>query len=537
MTRYHRGVDVELGLSVVVKVIRTPADDPHAAARWLAAAEKQLNVRHPNLIPVLRAGIEGPWVWASFERIEGEDLERATRRERKIVPAAAFRAILDAAEGLDNAQQRGLSHGDLRPRHLLRSRGRTRVADLALSEPFFTEHNRRLVGHPAYLAPELVQGRAADARSDMYSLGCALFELLTGSPPFGVNGADALVACHVHDPFPSLGERNVSVDEQAERFLERLTSKRPEARFESFAELVRAGLAVLPSLRNDVGLPPELVVEDGRQAGLRVPIPEGELLLGRVPGEGVQIDDGRCSRRHAVLRRRGSSLEIEDLGSRNGIRVNGADVRSRQLFPGDRVAIGDTVMRIEGQTSPVPKIPVLPPSPIRGAFGAAELTRSPARQAKSDLLTAAPPRDERHRTLIEGIAPLLASSPRNLERLRDEIVDALAESLEADAALIVRVVEDKPVFDARTSKEADVLSCIFPAVERALPGKLSLATTVRVGAGGQWSVLLAPVLREGNVTALVVLARVGERFDERDLDLVEACCSLWAERAAPRSQR
>src|SRR6185503_20925839 len=121
--------------------------------------------------------------------------------------------------------------------------------------------------------------------------------------------------------------------------------RQPSKRFANYVELLQAGAAILPHLRKVAAHEPAVVVEDGRQQGLRVNIPEGELLLGRTPGEGMQVDDARCSRRHALIKRSGDYIEVEDLGSRNGIRVNGADVRSKQLFPGDRIEIGDTVLR------------------------------------------------------------------------------------------------------------------------------------------------------------------------------------------------
>lgn len=535
-SRVFRAVDLELGRTVVVKLLSPPDDDPSAAGRWLAAADKLIGQGLPNVVQVLRTGQEGRRPWVVFENVDGEDLERAIRRERALVPAAAARAVLDAAQGLRAAFERGLLHGDVRPRHLIRARGETRVTGFSLSPVVRTAQGRRLHGHPAYLAPELAHGAPGDHRSDIYALGCTLFELVTGRPPHGSGGADALVACHVHEPFPTLASHGARVPDELEQFLQRLVAREPDRRFGSFAEVIEAGAAILPALRRLVHAQPALLVEDGRQMGQRTNIPEGDLLLGRTPGEGIQIDDARCSRRHAMVRRSGDYIEVEDLGSRNGIRVNGVEVRSRQLFPGDRIEIGDTILRVEGTAAPVAHIPAVPASPVRGAFGDVEVAHPPNKQASAESLSRTDGAGTEQRLkLLARLAPVLAAHAASgwLDVQRD-VLAALGEVLVADDRVLVRVEQGRPVFEAATSREAQVLSCVLPAVERALPGQLALATAVRVGTDDRWNVLLGPVLQGGAVIALIVLVKEHGRFEETALGLLEACCSLLSLRAQAR---
>ncbi len=529
-TRVFRAVDLSLGRTVVVKAMIENEEEPAATHRFLVSGDALAGLKLQNVVPVIRTGQDHGFAYTVFEHVDGEDLDRAVKRERALVPAAAARAVLDTAQGLQAALEHGVTHGDVRPRHLIRVRGTTKVTGFSQSPIFVTAQGRRLKGHPSTIAPELAVNGSADHRADIYSLGCTLFTLITGRGPFGTAGADALVACHVHERFPRLSSQGVRAPEEIEAFLAKLCARGPQGRFQTYAELLEAGAVLLPALRRLVPDEPAVVVEDGRQAGLRTLIPEGDLLLGRTPGEGVQIDDARCSRRHALIRRSGDYIEVEDLSSRNGIRVNGTEVRSKQLFPGDRIEIGDTLLRIEGAVPPVQVQPAVPASPVRGAFGDIEVAHTPQKQASADALSATGGQGAELRVrVLARLAPLLASTSVDI---RKDVVSALAEALSADDSAIVRVDRGQPVFEARTSHEAQVLSCILPAIERSLPGQLSLATAVKVGRDDRWGVVMAPVLRGGAVVALVALIKTAGRFDEHALSLLESCCSLLSLRGA-----
>ena len=186
--RLYRAVDMSLGRTVVVKLMQPPHDDDdRAVERFLTFGQALVGLTSPHVVGVIRAGRDGPTPYIVFDWLEGDDLDSVLKRDRQLVPQAALRAILDAASGLEAARQRGVLHGDVRPRHLVRVRGEVKVTGFGLSPLSKTAQGRDLSGHPAYVAPEVIDPGArlgvADHRADMYALGCTLFELLVGRPP------------------------------------------------------------------------------------------------------------------------------------------------------------------------------------------------------------------------------------------------------------------------------------------------------------------------------------------------------------------
>jgi hypothetical protein len=539
-TRAYRAVDLSLGKTVVVKTLGSDYDhDAHAEQRFLAFGQAMVGLQSPHVVPVLRAGRSGPVVFLVLDYVDGEDLDHLLKRDRRMVPQAALAAVLDAAAGLAAALAVGVLHGDVRPRHLLRVRGQVRVTSFGLSPAHKTAQGRELTGHPAYVAPEVIERKAADHRADMYSLGCTLFELVAGRPPYGSGHADALLACHVHEPFPSLRALVPRIPVELEAFVQSLTHKRPEQRPASYQQLLQQGAGLLPLLRSLPLERPVLVVEDGRQVGMRVELAEGDTVLGRYPDDGVAIDDGRVSRRHAMVRCNGEHIEVEDLNSRNGVRVNGVAVKHRQLFSGDRLEVGDTLLRLDANTTltAASQQGRALASPLRAAFGDDELMHPPAQQARPDVLgetvEGEPSSRSQHRLLLlSRLAPLLASRTGVDDTLLDQALSIVSDVVRADHRIVLRVQDQQPVLRANTSHEAQLLSGALPAIERALPGQLSLSTTVRINTDDRWAVMLAPVRSKEQTMAMLILVKRVGRFDAAELQLLEASCALLSLRHA-----
>lgn len=528
----------EGGARVCVKLLLPPYDEiPSEAERFLENARVAEGLRHPSLACVLGHGREVGRPWVALELVDGGDLARLVSRDGALRPRAAVEHTLALADALEAALPRGLLHGDVRPRHMLLTReGTVKLVGLGLSPRAETAHGREIGGDPAYLAPERAQGRAGDHRADIYALGCSLFELVTARTPFGVGAPDALLACHLHEPFPRASQVVSHLPAELDDVLRAMAAKNPNARPQTYGELKARLTALLPLLGGDHRTGPALVVEVGREPGLTVEIPEGELLLGRSEDEGFFLDDGRVSRRHALLRRQGHELFIEDLGSKNGVRVNGAPVDRAQLAPGDRVALGDSILVVVGDevSEPVPEAAARAPgaSPVRGAFGDDEVAHPPGTQARVTQLEEPLPEDALLWLRGLGMSARVLAQTRSLDEAARRVAFAIGDALGADACLWVDVDDGHPRLSATSSADAERLSCVLPAVERALPGHLALSTSVRAGRSGHWGVALAPVrIREEEVRGFVVLVSYGERFTPAGLALLEAACGLLSERA------
>lgn len=529
----------ERGGRVCVKLLLPPYDEVASEAeRFLENARVTVGLGHPHVVEVLGCGREAGRPYVALELVDGVDLGRQVSREGPLRPRAVVEHGVEVAHALEAAQRRGLLHGDVRPRHLLLTRaGTVKLVGIGLSPRVKTAHGREIGGDPAYLAPERTEGRAGDHRADIYALGCSLFELLTGRTPFGVGAPDALLACHLHEPFPRASQLVPHLPAELDEVLRAMAAKRPNARLQTYAEVRERLAALLPLLGGERRAGPALVVEVGRQPGLSVDIPEGELLIGRSEDEGFFLDDGRVSRRHALLRRAGSELSIEDLGSRNGVRVNGTPVERARLAPGDRVALGDSILVVvtDEVSDPVPEAAARAPgaSPVRGAFGDDEVAHPPAKQARLDPL-ALPPSADAAAWLRGAVASArVLAQTQALDAAARRVAVAVGDALGADASLWVDVEDGHPRFSAASSAEAERLSCVLPAVERALPGHLALSTSVRAGRSGRWGVALAPVrVRDEEVRGFVVLVSYGARFSASALGLLEVACALLSERAS-----
>ncbi len=505
--------------------------------RLRRTAHTLLDKTLPHVVPLVDFFERDQMVYFIHAFIDGSDLGRLTDRGGAVPAASAVSYLCQLAEGLSAAYESGLLHGDIRPGHLMMDRGDLSIIGFQSSPTWRTAHGRPVIGDPAYLSPEIAQGNPPDIKSDIYALGCTTYELLTGRPPFGMLPPDALLACHAHEVFPKASTVMPQVPPALDELLGRMGAKNPSRRPQSYDEVLEAARALARSGAMTTGKVPTLQIIAGRQQGQTVELPEGDMLLGRTPGDGFVVDDGRISRRHAMLTRTGGRVSIKDLGSRNGIKVNGAKTISADLGPGDRISLGDTVMQVT-QCDPVPKVvldPSLPASPVRGAYGAEELARAPARQLTIETLSAARTDVPAIRALAR-FSLLLLEGAQGPEGLSRAAIDAAQEGTAADAGMIVPFEGGRPLLEARNASEAQLLSVVLPAVERARAGAMSVRTNVKVGRQDHWSTALAPILRDDEVVAYLVVVEKSRTFDEGDLEAVEVMANLLTKRHGMHSQ-
>jgi serine/threonine protein kinase len=238
---------------VAVKVIDLRlANDEEIVAQFEREQAVSARLSHPNLIRVYQAGRAAGCPYLAMELVEGDNLDQFVGRYGPPAVAEGCEVIRQAALGLQHLHKHGLVHRDVKPSNLmLTPSGRVKVLDLGLARDLhqagagerFTSPGQCL-GTPDYMAPEqCVNADAVDSRADVYGLGCTLYELLAGQPPFtgpGYESAFLKMQAHVKGPVPRIRERRPDVPERLAVALERMLAKDRDGRFASPADVVAA---------------------------------------------------------------------------------------------------------------------------------------------------------------------------------------------------------------------------------------------------------------------------------------------------------
>jgi predicted Ser/Thr protein kinase len=241
--------DVTLGRKVAIKVIsQTLAADEGARTRFLREARAMATVEHPHVARIYSYGESGGLVHIVMEYVEGESLGNRIRRLEKLSIEEALQVVGQVAEALEAGWEKGIVHRDVKPSNVLIDvRGRVHVADFGLaksvqaaSEDLLLSQTGRIVGTPHYLSPEQARAEAVDHRSDVYSLGIVLYEMLAGAPPFQGTTPAAVVAQHLQSPLPPLREKRPDAPLGVVKLVEQMTAKDPDRRPSSYAALRKA---------------------------------------------------------------------------------------------------------------------------------------------------------------------------------------------------------------------------------------------------------------------------------------------------------
>jgi serine/threonine-protein kinase len=208
--------DVRLGRAVAIKLLDPALTSTIGVERFLREIAITARLNHPHILSLIESGQDGGLVYYVMPHIEGESLRDRLRREPPVSVSGAAWIAREVADALTYAHGRGVIHRDIKPENILLSDGHAWVADFGIARAIETcadSVGKALtvtglpIGTPAYMSPEQVEGRPdVDGRSDVYSLGCVLFELLVGRPPFLGRSARAVMQQHVATPPPSLAE-------------------------------------------------------------------------------------------------------------------------------------------------------------------------------------------------------------------------------------------------------------------------------------------------------------------------------------------
>jgi DNA-binding SARP family transcriptional activator/tRNA A-37 threonylcarbamoyl transferase component Bud32 len=237
---------------VALKVLRPELAASVEANRFLREIAILARLHHPHILPLYDSGTitaagHPPAPYYVMPYIRGESLRERLTREGQL-PIGESRVIAcQVADGLACAHREGIVHRDVKPENILLEAGHALIADFGIAHALDASGGEQLsrsgfaLGTPAYMSPEQCSGkRPVDPRTDIYSLGCVLYEMLAGEPPFTGRSAHAIMARHAAAPIPSLHAVCPEVPEQLERAVLRALDKRPEERFATAEELASA---------------------------------------------------------------------------------------------------------------------------------------------------------------------------------------------------------------------------------------------------------------------------------------------------------
>jgi serine/threonine-protein kinase len=248
MARVHQGIDRQLGRQVAIKVLAPPFDrDREFVERFRREARAAAGLSHPNIVAVFDSGSDDGTHFIVTELVEGETLADRLRRDGPMLPSDAVAVAVDIARALVVAHTRGLIHRDIKPGNvMLLPDGRVKVVDFGIARAAGSDtltHTGVVLGSTAYLSPEQAGGQPIDERADLYSLGCVLYEMLTGHVPFR---ADTPIATCTGTSTRTrrLPRRSRRSSPSSKTVVLRCLEKDPKRRFASAAELEAALLAV-----------------------------------------------------------------------------------------------------------------------------------------------------------------------------------------------------------------------------------------------------------------------------------------------------
>jgi serine/threonine-protein kinase len=230
------------------------------AERFLREIRVAARLQHPHILPVFDSGEAAGRLWYAMPYVEGETLRDRLARDGVLALDEALRLTGEVADALDYAHRRGVIHRDVKPANILLSEGHALLADFGVARPVagsqaggisvstaLTEVGMS-VGTPAYMSPEQALGAEhVDGRADVYALGCVLFEMLAGRPPFTGPNPQAVVARHVTAPVPSIRTAAERVPAWLDQVIQRALAKQPDERFSTSGEMARALIPAGPT--------------------------------------------------------------------------------------------------------------------------------------------------------------------------------------------------------------------------------------------------------------------------------------------------
>jgi serine/threonine protein kinase/tetratricopeptide (TPR) repeat protein len=324
------------GRTVAIKVVKPEVAASVGGERFLREIATVARLSHPHIVPLIDSGESGGLLYYISPYVTGGSLRDRLNREKRLAVAEALRIVQDVGAALDYAHRNGFVHRDVKPENILFADGQALLADFGIARTSSATDDNRLtdwgfaIGTPQYMSPEQASGEPnLEAASDIYSLGCVLFEMLAGEPPFGGDGSRTVIAQHIAETPRRLRAVRPDAPQAVEDAVARALAKNPRDRFATVTDFLTA-------LRVDAS-----VTLSSRQATRSVavlpfantsPDPENEYLSDGITDELInalaKVEALRVTSRTSVFALKGKPQDVRSIGALLGVSfVLGGSVR------------------------------------------------------------------------------------------------------------------------------------------------------------------------------------------------------------------
>ena len=303
MGAVYLAIDTQLKRTVALKVLpKDKAKNPILVKRFHAEAQTAAALRHDNIILVYEADHADGYDYMAMEYVDGVDAARLVETRGVLPVRRSIEIVRQVAQALDHAARQGVVHRDIKPANLMiRRDGGVKLADMGLArivdDTIDTGITRvgTTVGTVDYMSPEQARdSKAADVRSDLYSLGCTWYFLLTGEPPFPEGALTNKLRAHAEKPPPDPRQLNANVPESVVAVLNRMLAKQPKARYQTPADLI-ADLD--QGAKAQQNLARVLLDEDSSEVAVAAPGPEGRRIVPDDSSSDVEAYDSVVKRK------------------------------------------------------------------------------------------------------------------------------------------------------------------------------------------------------------------------------------------------
>ncbi len=238
--------DLKHNRRVAIKVLRPDVSAELSSERFLREIETAAGLSHPHILPVYDSGDADGVLYYVMPFVDGESLRERIHRERQLPIEDALRIAREIGSALSFAHDQGVVHRDVKPENVLISGGHAVIADFGIARAVNEAGGQRLtgtglaIGTPTYMSPEQASGEDVDARADVYAMGCLVFEMLAGQPPFTGPSAGSVIHQHLAVDAPSISGIRPTVGLDVARAIQRALAKTPADRFRTAGEFADA---------------------------------------------------------------------------------------------------------------------------------------------------------------------------------------------------------------------------------------------------------------------------------------------------------